>query len=105
GSNRWEKGVDPYSAEPAAILATRLIVDLAGAELTGAADVHSGLPERPVVHLRPQRTDRIVGLHVESQEQQEILERLGFAVDEQWHVTVPTWRARDVTREIDVVEE
>ena len=105
GSNRWEKGVDPYSAEPAAILATRLIVDLAGAELTGAADVHSGLPKRPVVRLRPERTDRIVGLKVEPEEQQAILERLGFAVDEEWNVTVPTWRARDVTREIDVVEE
>ena len=30
GSNRWEKGVDPYLAEPAAVLASRLIVDLAG---------------------------------------------------------------------------
>ncbi|MDP9262433.1 MAG: phenylalanine--tRNA ligase subunit beta [Actinomycetota bacterium] len=29
GSNRWEKGVDPYLAGPAATLATRLIVDLA----------------------------------------------------------------------------
>ncbi len=105
GSNRWEKGVDPYSAEPAAILATRLIVDLTGAELTAAADVHSGLPVRPVVRLRPERTDRVVGLAIEPEEQQVILERLGFDVDEEWNVTVPTWRARDVTREIDVVEE
>jgi phenylalanyl-tRNA synthetase beta chain len=29
GSNRWEKGVDPYLAGPAATLATRLIVELA----------------------------------------------------------------------------
>ena len=40
------------------MLASRLIVDLAGAELTGSADVHSGLPERPVVRLRPERTRR-----------------------------------------------
>ena len=105
GSNRWEKGVDPHSAEPAAILATRLIVDLAGAELTAAADVHSGLPQRSVVRLRPERTDRIVGLAVDPDEQRAILERLGFEVDEEWDVTVPTGRARDVTREIDVVEE
>ncbi len=105
GSNRWEKGVDPHSAEPAAVLASRLIVDLAGAELTGGADVHSGLPERPVVRLRPERTDRIVGLQVAPEEQRAILSRLGFEVSEEWDVTVPTWRARDVTREIDVVEE
>jgi len=29
GSNRWEKGVDPYLAGPAATMATRLILDLA----------------------------------------------------------------------------
>jgi phenylalanyl-tRNA synthetase beta chain len=29
GSNRWEKGVDPYLAGPASTLATRLIVELA----------------------------------------------------------------------------
>ena len=53
GSNRWEKGVDPHLAEPAAVLASRMLVDLTGARLTGHVDVHAGLPERPVVHLRP----------------------------------------------------
>ena len=38
-SNRWEKGVDPHIAGPAAAMATRLIVELAGARWTGAADV------------------------------------------------------------------
>ena len=105
GSNRWEKGVDPHMAEPAAVLASRLIVDLAGAELVGGVDVHSGLPERPVVRLRPERTERVVGLEVDEAEQRAILERLDFEVDDDWNVTVPTWRARDVTREIDLVEE
>ncbi len=105
GSNRWEKGVDPYLAEPAAILASRLIVDLAGGELAGAADIHGELPERPLVRLRPERTDRIIGLAVVREEQRSILERLGFGVSDAWDVTVPTWRARDVRREIDVVEE
>jgi phenylalanyl-tRNA synthetase beta chain len=105
GSNRWEKGVDPHLAEPASVLASRLIVDLAGGELSGSADVHSGLPDRPVVRLRTERTNSIVGLVIEPDEQRTILERLGFAVADGWDVTVPTWRARDVTREIDVIEE
>ena len=67
--------------------------------------MHSGLPERPVVRLRPERTDRVVGLEVAPVEQRGILERLGFEVNDDWDVTVPTWRARDVTREIDLVEE
>jgi phenylalanyl-tRNA synthetase beta chain len=105
GSNKWEKGVDPYAAEPAAVLASRLLVDLAGAEVVGSVDVNDGLPERPRVTLRPARTSRLIGLHVPEAEQRSILERLAFEVDDGWAVTVPTFRARDVTREIDVVEE
>ncbi|MFN8223875.1 MAG: phenylalanine--tRNA ligase subunit beta [Gaiellales bacterium] len=105
GSNRWEKGVDPHLAEPAAVMASRMIVDLAGAELVGSVDVQQGLPARPVVTLRPALTDRVIGLAVAPAEQRAILERLGFDVDDAWSITVPTWRARDVEREIDVVEE
>jgi phenylalanyl-tRNA synthetase beta chain len=103
GSNRWEKGVDPYLAEQAATLATQLIVELADAKWVGHSDVHAGLPERPVVDFRPERTDAVLGIETPPEEQHAILERLGFDVDGK--VTVPTWRARDVTREIDVVEE
>jgi phenylalanyl-tRNA synthetase beta chain len=105
GSNRWEKGVDPYLAEQAAKLATELIVDIAGARWTGDVDVRGELPERPVVHLRPERTDLLVGLRTDPDDQRAILERIGFEVDSDWNVTVPTWRARDVTREADLVEE
>jgi phenylalanyl-tRNA synthetase beta chain len=101
GSNKWEKGVDPYAAEPAAVLASRLLVDLTGAELTASVDVNDGLPGRPVVELRPERASRLIGLDVPEDEQRPMLERLEFEVDDAWHVTVPTFRARDVTREID----
>jgi phenylalanyl-tRNA synthetase beta chain len=104
-SNRWEKGVDPTLAERAAVHASRLIVDLTGGRMTGATDQNFARIERPVVRLRPERADAIVGLSVPPEEQRAILERFGFAVDDTWNVTVPTWRARDVTREIDVVEE
>ena len=105
GSNKWEKGVDPYAAEPAAVLASRLLVDLAGAHLAGSVDVQDGLPERPVVTLRPERATRLIGMEVPPDEQRAILARLAFDVDDGWSVTVPTWRARDVTREVDVIEE
>jgi phenylalanyl-tRNA synthetase beta chain len=105
GSNRWEKGVDPYLAEQAAKLATELLVGIAGARWTGDVDVRRELPERPIVHLRPERTDYLVGLRTAPDDQRVILERLGFDVSADWNVIVPTWRARDVTREADVIEE
>ena len=104
GSNRWEKGVDPHLAERAAALATQLLVELAGARWTGHADVHAALPQQPVVRFRPERTDAVLGIETSPADQRALLDRLGFEVDGE-RVVVPTWRARDVTREIDAVEE
>ncbi len=111
-SNRWEKGVDPHLAGQAAVLATQLIVELAGARWVGGRDLSADLPERPVISFRPDRADAMIGVPVSVEEQRDVLERFGFKIGEQgarpgaaWSVTVPTFRARDVTREIDVVEE
>jgi phenylalanyl-tRNA synthetase beta chain len=104
GSNRWEKGVDPYLAGPAATMAARLLVELAGARWTGATDVRADLPAPAVVSLRPERTNAVLGLGVAAEEQAGILARLGFEQANGGY-RVPTWRARDVTREIDLVEE
>ena len=103
-STRWEKGVDPHAAEQAAAYATELFVEL-GARWTGHTDQHAGLPERPTVRLRPELADRLVGLEFAVEEQRETLTGLGFEVTDDGTVTVPTWRARDVTRTVDLVEE
>jgi phenylalanyl-tRNA synthetase beta chain len=103
-SNRWEKGVDPHVAGPAATLATRLIVELSGARWAAHADVQGTLPARATIALRPDRTDAVIGLSIPAAEQAAILHKLGFDGDAKGF-TVPTWRARDVTREIDLVEE
>jgi phenylalanyl-tRNA synthetase beta chain len=104
GSNRWEKGVDPYLAGPAATLATQLIVELAGARWTGDTDVQSALPGQEIIELRPERANAVIGLEVPRYEQDEILAGFGFEGGNGAFV-VPTWRARDVTREIDLIEE
>jgi phenylalanyl-tRNA synthetase beta chain len=104
GSNRWEKGVDPYVAEPAANFATQLLAELAGATLTAHTDAYGELPSRPVIAYRPARADAVIGVDTPPADQRRLLERLGFDHDGD-RVVVPTWRARDVTREIDVVEE
>jgi phenylalanyl-tRNA synthetase beta chain len=104
GSNRWEKGVDPYVAGQAATYATQLIVELAGARWTGAEDVQTELPKPAVIRLRPERTSELIGLEVPASEQAEILGRIGFG-ELKKGFRVPTWRARDVRREIDLIEE
>jgi phenylalanyl-tRNA synthetase beta chain len=103
-SNRWEKGVDPRLAGAAAELATRLLLELGGGRWSAGSDVHGALPERPVVRFRPERADALIGVETPPERQYAILESLGFdRIDGE--VVVPTWRARDVTREVDVIEE
>jgi phenylalanyl-tRNA synthetase beta chain len=104
GSNRWEKGVDPHLAPQAAALATELLVELAGARWTGEADAHGALPERAVVPYRPEQASELAGLDISGEEQRDRLGRLGFDVED-GTVRVPTWRARDVARGVDLVEE
>ena len=82
-----------------------MLVDLAGARMTGHVDVHDGLPERPVVRFRPERASKLIGLDVPPDDQRATLTGFGFDVSDDWQVTVPTWRARDVTREVDLIEE
>jgi phenylalanyl-tRNA synthetase beta chain len=104
GSNRWEKGVDPYLAGHAARLASQLLAETTGGRWVGETDAQAALPERARIELRPARTSALLGLDVPAEEQHSILERLGFELDGDV-VSVPTWRARDVTREADLVEE
>ena len=74
------------------------------ARWTGHTDVQARLPEPAVIALRPERTNAVLGLEVPADEQAAILVKLGF-VQANGGFRVPTWRARDVTREIDLVEE
>lgn len=105
GSNRWEKGVDPYLAEPAANMATELLLELTGARWTARTDVFPSPPERPVIAFRPERADEVIGVATPPERQYALLQKLGFNHRHGDDVIAPTWRARDMTREIDVVEE
>ena len=51
-----------------------------------------------------ERADEVIGVETPAADQDALLERLGFE-RRRTRFVVPTWRARDVTREIDVVEE
>ncbi|MDX6517243.1 MAG: phenylalanyl-tRNA synthetase beta chain [Gaiellaceae bacterium] len=105
GSTRWEKGVDPELARAAADYATELLVELAGARLAGESEVRGEPSVLPQIAYRPARAGQAVGVELPEERQRATLTGLGFAVADDWTVTTPSWRARDVKREIDVVEE
>jgi phenylalanyl-tRNA synthetase beta chain len=102
---RWEKGVDPELAGRAATYASQLLVELAGARWTGDGEVRGETPAPPTIAFRPGYANEALGLEIAEQEQRDRLERLGFAVGADWTVRTPSWRARDVLRDVDLVEE
>jgi phenylalanyl-tRNA synthetase beta chain len=105
GSSRWEKGLDPHLVPRALTLASQLMVELTGARLVpGTIDLHGELPERPAVGIRKERLEALIGVEYADAEIDRALTRLGYERDgDRW--IVPTWRAADTTREVDLIEE
>lgn len=108
-SYRFERGVDPEGIEWASRRCCELILELAGGELSsGVIDVGTRPAARLPVTLRWSQLKRILGIEIPAETAARILVALGnreAAQDAQSiTVTPPSWR-RDLTREIDLVEE
>ena len=108
-SYRFERGVDPAGLDWASRRCCELILNLAGGELaSGVIAVGREIPARPPVVLRLSQLQRILGIGIPAEKVRQILTALGCAevqADAQSVTTMaPSWR-RDLTREIDLVEE
>lgn len=110
-SYRFERGVDPVQTEWASRRAACLIQEVAGGEiLEGIIDTWVKPYEPKAVTLRYQRLNRLLGTPVPQDAAQAILARLGFKQSsapeaDRISVLVPPWRAQDVYREADLIEE
>jgi phenylalanyl-tRNA synthetase beta chain len=116
-SARYERGVNFAELETACQRAIALIVELAGAAPTTQifADTRPDLVQ--AIELRLARIHQVLGNvqlgdrigPIPTEDVRSILTSLGFAIDPQsegtWRVTVPPYRARDIEREIDLIEE
>ena len=117
-SMRFERGADLEMAELASRRATELVQQVAGGEvLSGGVDVYPGKESQRNLELTRKEILRVMGADVPDRDIEEILNALGFApvrVDANrgsagslaaaWKCGQPSWR-RDVTREIDLIEE
>ncbi len=108
-STRFEKQLHPELAIRAQRIASRLLVEIAGARLVpGTIDVDAEIPPPHRIGLRADRAERILGMRVEPGLGAEYLRRLEFEVDDggdELEATVPVHRHYDVTREADLIEE
>ena len=108
-SARFEKQLQPESTLEAQAVAARLMVELCGARLApGTVDVGGAGPPPARIPLRERRVSELLGAEIPRARSAEILDSLGFGVDETQgalEAAVPHWRRVDVYREVDLVEE
>mgnify|MGYP002867782887 CR=1 FL=1 len=106
---RFERGVDIKTVKPALIRAVDLLVKYADAKFEGYTHDGNNNPEPINITLRYAQIKRILGCEIEVDKCLTILERLGFVIlgknDAACRVEVPSYRAEDVTREADLIEE
>jgi phenylalanyl-tRNA synthetase beta chain len=128
-SLRFEKGIEPRLARLGADRTARLIADWAGGTVApGVVDSNPVEPAPAHVAFRPARVNRLLGTAFSTDEQRELLARVGIETapagagsvvpvaagtrpldvdpgsDEVIVATVPSWR-RDLAVEADITEE
>jgi len=102
-SYRFERDVDPEGVLTASRRARDLILKLAGGEETAFVD-RNLLPRKPKrIALRKERVNALLGTRLSWKQIIGILKKLGFKARGKL-VEVPSYR-REITREIDLIEE
>lgn len=108
-SHRFEKALDSQGVEWASRRCCQLLLQVAGGELLeGSASQGGPLPLAPPITLRLSRFTQLIGISIDTDRAADILRRLGCDVttpgDAVLVVQAPSYR-RDLTREVDLIEE
>jgi phenylalanyl-tRNA synthetase beta chain len=108
-SRRFERGTDPELVQIALLRAASLIKELAGGSIKAFS--YTNKLEKPltnVISLQLADFERKVGCAISAEKAISILQKLGFKAtsqDSKLEVVVPSYRYKDVSRPIDVIEE
>jgi phenylalanyl-tRNA synthetase beta chain len=108
-SFRFERGIDPNSAEYALQVAAIMLCEIAGGQITSElTDVYPKKIEDHQVFLNFENTTKLIGEEIPKEIIKEILSSLEIKVHNITEtgigMTIPAYR-NDVTREADVIEE
>lgn len=107
-SRRFERGVDPRVAVPAAARVAELLQILAGGAVQPVGSVHSRIPAQEALTLPIDAPTRIIGVEYRPEEVVQALQAIGSEVWEEatgvLGVKPPSWRP-DLDSEVSLVEE
>jgi phenylalanyl-tRNA synthetase beta chain len=104
---RFERGIDATFLEGGMEIATRLIQDICGGEISELVIAGAAPATPPNIELRVERIASLGGLSTSSAEAERILAALGFdlsAKNDVLSATVPPWRS-DIVGEACLIEE
>lgn len=100
---RFERGIDPEFTFAGMELATRMILDLCGGEASDVVIAGKTPDWKRSYDFDPAYTEKLSGVAVDTNRQVEILESLGFTVED-GKASPPSWRG-DIQGKPDLVEE
>ncbi len=104
---RFERGIDPQSVKDGLLMATKLIVDICGGEVSNFDIQETKKFKKKIIKFNPKLVSRTIGINVKDKDINNILNKLGFETKtkvKNIEVKIPLWRP-DIYGEIDLVEE
>ena len=105
-SGKYEKGLDPNTAEEAVNRACQLIEELGAGEVVGGMiDIYPVKAEESRVKFEPERINRLLGTDIEPETMLQYFEKIELRYDQETNeIVAPTWR-QDIHRLADLAEE
>ena len=105
---RFERGVDPTSIEWGVDMATQMITQICGGEVSTIEADKSSIQKNKIINFDTNSTKTLGGISIDTKDQTTILNNLGFLVKSKKNtvieITVPTFRP-DIDGPADIVEE
>lgn len=105
-SGKYEKGLDPNTAEEAVNRACQLIEELGAGEVVGGMiDVYPVKAEESRVKFDPEKINALLGTDIAPETMLKYMEKIELRYDEKTNeIVAPTWR-QDIHRMADLAEE
>ncbi|WP_457641400.1 phenylalanine--tRNA ligase subunit beta [Persephonella sp.] len=107
-SYRFERGVDIDNLPNAQDKAVELIVNTAGGKAVGEKDIYTQRYSPAIIELREETVRKVLGVNIPKEECSDILNKLEIPSEIKENKVIskiPAFRAFDLKREIDLVEE
>ena len=104
---RFERGIDPNSAQEGLEVATELILKICGGEANKYVITGQKIQKNKIIEFNIEKFKNLIGISTSASEVNKILSSLGFKIKKSkknLKVEVPSWRP-DISQDVDLIEE